>query len=213
MVKITLPAPKKDAFHCPTCHVYAKQHWFDMTGTGKQYRMESHTFEKFEITRCERCKSPAIWKKSQMIYPNTGVAEPANSDLPDDIKDDYEEARVIAAQSPRGAAALLRLSIQKLCAHLGQPGKNINDDIKALVAKGLPSQVQQALDTVRVIGNNAVHPGSIDLTDDVDTVNSLFKLVNFIAEKMITDPKEIEAIYNSLPQKNLDSISKRDEKK
>src|SRR5690606_29908829 len=112
--------------------------------------------------------------------------------------------------SPRGAAALLRLSIQKLCAYLGQPGHNINSDIKALVALGLPPKVQEALDTVRVIGNNAVHPGKIDLKDDIDIVNMLFKLVNFIAQKMITEPKEIDEIYSSLPAEKIDGIRQRD---
>ena len=112
--------------------------------------------------------------------------------------------------SPRGAAALLRLGIQKLCAHLGQPGKNINADIKALVAEGLPPKVQEALDSVRVIGNDAVHPGTIDLNDNRDIANQLFRLVNFIAQKMITEPKEIEDIYNSLPAEKLKGINERD---
>ena len=39
------------------------------------------------------------------------------------------------------------------CGHLGESGKNINDDIAALVKKGLNLMIQQSLDVVRVIGN------------------------------------------------------------
>jgi hypothetical protein len=38
--------------------------------------------------------------------------------------------------------------------------------------------VQQSLDIVRVIGNDAVHPGQIDLTDDIETATKLFVLIN-----------------------------------
>lgn len=147
-----------------------------------------------------------------MIYPIHAVAEAPNADLPDDIRADFEEARLIANFSPRGAAALLRLAIQKLCAYLGQSGKNINTDIAALVANGLPQKVQQALDIVRVIGNDAVHPGAIDLRDDAETVNKLFRLVNFIAHKTITEPREVEEIYSGLPADKLAGIEKRDKK-
>ena len=99
--------------------------------------------------------------------------------MPDDIKLDYNEARTILGRSPRGAAALLRLAIQKLCKHLGQSGANINGDIKALVAAGLPPKVQEALDTVRVIGNESVHPGQIDIRDDVETAIKLFPIGEF----------------------------------
>jgi len=65
---------------------------------------------------------------------------------------------------------------------------------------------------VRVIGNNAVHPGTIDLKDDRDTVNKLFRLVNFIAHKTITEPREVDEIYNGLPADKVAGINKRDKR-
>ncbi|NWN46907.1 DUF4145 domain-containing protein [Pseudomonas sp. MAFF 301514] len=144
------------------------------------------------------------------MYPVVGNVLPPNVDMPDDIKRDYEEAGAILNQSPRGAAALIRLGIQKLCKELGQPGVNINDDIKALVAAGLDSRVQQALDAVRVIGNSAVHPGKIDLKDDRATAETLFKLINLIVDKTISEPKHVQEVYESLPQNLLEAIAKRD---
>lgn len=165
------------------------------------------------ISRCFNCNEIAIWICDKLIYPSRGKAPLANPDLSSDIRRDYDEASAILDLSPRGAAALLRLAIQKLCKELGQTGKNINDDIKALVAAGLDSRVQKALDAVRVIGNNAVHPGSIDLKDDRATAEALFKLLNLIAEKMISEPKHVDEVYASLPQSARDQIEKRDGKK
>lgn len=145
-----------------------------------------------------------------MIYPDASGILPPNPDLNQDIQDDYMEARAIVNKSPRGASALLRLCIQKLCQQLGEPGKNINDDISALVKKELPATMQKALDIVRVIGNNAVHPGQIDLKDDKETANKLFELVNLIAQVMITQPKEIDRLYGTLPETARNAIEDRD---
>jgi hypothetical protein len=123
---------------------------------------------------------------------------------------DYAEAAQIVRQSPRAAAALLRLAIQKLCASLGGSGKNLNNDIAELVKNGLPVKVQKMLDTVRVIGNHAIHPGEINLDDQPQIAEALFRLVNIIAEKMIAEPKEIDALYGTLPEKEKEQIAKRD---
>src|SRR5688500_789233 len=101
-------------------------------------------------------------------------------------------ATSILNRSRRATAARLRLCIQKLCIQLGEPGNNINNDIASLVKKGLSVTMQQALDSVRVIGNDAVHPGEMDLKDDRDTALKLFTLVNLIAHRMITEPREVE---------------------
>lgn len=139
------------------------------------------------------------------------LVQPPNPDLPNEIQSDYEEAKAILERSPRGAAALLRLCIQKLCIHLGEKGKNLNDDIGALVRKGLPVSVQQALDIVRVIGNNAVHPGELDLGDDSETAKALFHLLNLISDAMLTQPRKIEELYETLPKTSRDAIDKRDQ--
>jgi len=86
----------------------------------------------------------------------------------------------------------MRLVVQKLCAHLGREREEIDDDIASLVSKGLNPLIQQALDVVRVVGNEAVHPGTIDIKDGRDTALRLFELVNAIA---INDyaPKDCES--------------------
>lgn len=140
------------------------------------------------------------------------IAPLPNPDIPDEVKEDYDEARQIVAQSPRGAAALLRLAIQKLCKHLGEPGDNINTDIASLVSKGLGSDVQQALDFVRVVGNETVHPGEIDIRDDNELALGLFDCVNLIVTRMISSKKQVEALYAKLPKAKRDGIEKRDAK-
>jgi hypothetical protein len=145
-----------------------------------------------------------------MVWPHANEAPPAHVDLPDDVASDYEEAGDIVNASPRGAAALLRLAIQKLCKHLGEPGKNINDDIASLVKKGLDPRVQKMLDVVRVIGNNAVHPGEIDLRDDRGSAERLFVLVNLITDIMISQPKAIQEMYGQLGDGALAAIDRRD---
>jgi hypothetical protein len=164
------------------------------------------------ISHCYSCHDITIWKHNVILYPPTRYEVEANSDLPDDIRADFEEARSVLELSPRSAAALLRLCIQKLCKYLGEPGKNLNDDIGVLVKKkGLDPRVQKALDIVRVVGNNAVHPGELDLSDDRETSAKLFELVNRIAFDMITHPKEVDALFaEKLPQGAKDQIAKRD---
>jgi len=209
--KYITPFLDGEAFNCVSCHVYTKQHWYYMQGSSRADGFGGQKQDpRFRISYCEHCQFPTIWHEKSIVFPLNLSAAPPNEDLPEEIKSDYEEARSIVNLSARGAAALLRLGIQKLCAHLGQPGKNINTDIKTLVTLGLPPKVQEALDSVRVIGNDAVHPGTIDLNDDSDTANQLFRLVNFIAQKMITEPLEIDAIYNSLPPDKLQGIKDRD---
>lgn len=163
-----------------------------------------------DISQCFNCDQIAVWVKSNLVYPVRGDAPLPNADMPEDVRLDFEEAGRIFQISPRGAAALLRLAIQKLCKFLGGRGKNIDEDIAFLVKNGLDVRVQRSLDIVRVIGNEAVHPGQVDLRDDTKTAEQLFSLVNIIADAMITQPRHIEEMYEGLPESKRAAIERRD---
>ena len=162
------------------------------------------------LSQCRSCNRWSLWRHDQVIYPNLKFDVEPNGDLGEDIKTDFNEARAVLDKSARSAAALLRLCIQKLCLQLGLPGKDLNSDISELVKKGVHVKVQRALDIVRVIGNESVHPGTIDLRDNRETAEKLFQLVNTIAFDMITHPKELEKLYGELPEAKRKAIEERD---
>ncbi len=170
----------------------------------------TYSVENIHISRCYNCNEIGVWFGERIAWPQRGSISRPNQDMPQDARLDYEEAAEIVDNSPRGAAALLRLAIQKICLHLGGEGKHINEDIASLVKKGLDPRVQKALDVVRVVGNNAVHPGEMDIRDDRETADSLFNLVNMIVDIMISQPKHVSNLFSKLPEGARDAISKRD---
>ena len=154
-----------------------------------------------------------ITKVGFMIYPDTGNAPFHVEDMPEDVKSDYMEAASIFSKSHRGGAALLRLALQKLLKHLGKEGKNINDDIRALAGDGsLPAKVIQVADTLRITGNNAVHPGTMSDEDFDDVAEKMFDLINFIVRKAITEPKELDELYLKTPESARKSAEMQDAK-
>jgi hypothetical protein len=168
--------------------------------------------EHFSLATCSACDHFTLWVRKKMTYPKITMVSPPNIDLNDDIKSLYNEASSILMDSPKGATALLRLALQKLLVQVGKNGKNINDDIKSLVAGGLSPKIQQALDLLRVVGNNAVHPGQINLDDNNEIAQKLFGILNFIADELISKPKELENLYSNLiPASTQEHIKKRDE--
>lgn len=185
MPPYTPPLFRANGYNCPLCTAFAKQRWDNV------FRQQLPSGQMIQIgnlypATCDHCSQYSIWLDEKMVYPNVSIAPYPNPDLPAEVKTDYNEAREILSKSPRGSAALLRLAVQKFCKHLGEKGANINDDISELVKKGLPQRVQQSLDAVRVIGNNAVHPGQIDISDDPETAARLFDLVNIVCDYMVS---------------------------
>ena len=201
------PKYKEQSFNCPNCSVYSKQEWVEPVYRNISIHAKTH---ELDVAYCSHCYKPSIWYKERLIIPDISSAPQPHIDMPNEIIDDYNEAASILNKSPRGSAALLRLALQKLMVVLGQPGKDINKDIGTLVSDGLPVLIQQALDIVRVVGNESVHPGQMDIHDDPDTALRLFELLNIIVEDRISRPKQINELYSKLPAGKLSGIEQRD---
>jgi len=229
--KVVPPSTTETGFSCPYCGVLTTQYWYETYAkpveTGRRIPSVSFPGEpiftplkysksvllensNLHVSSCFNCKKNAVWVGDQLSYPSTRMGPEPNADMPEELIVDFEEARTIVNHSPRGAAALLRLCIQKLCKHLLAVGRTIDEQIAFLVGNGLNTTVKKSLDIVRVIGNEAVHPGVIDLKDDHDTAVRLFELVNAISDQMISHPKKVDEMYRKLPPEKREAIDRRD---
>ncbi len=207
----TAPEFGKTAFHCPMCNVYAEQRW-----DYAWYRNTKQEISNLTCSTCSYCKKICLWMYGELIYPLNITAPLAHSDMPESVLEYYNEARPVSAFSPRAAAALLRIAAKKLCEKLGEDESNLNRAIGNLKKKGLPESVINSLDTVRIVGNEGgAHEGQIDLTgeDNKEVVDKLFRLINFIVEKTITEPEEVQNMFAALPKDKKAATEKRDERK
>lgn len=218
-----IPEYNKNNFTCPHCQVVAEQKWrftnifrtkineeYHFKHTDSRDNLTTDYCKKLAVSTCSACHKEHFWIQDQMVFPRISNAPLPNEDMPENVKEIYNEAREVFSVSPKAAAALLRLSLQYLCIYLGGDGGNINNDIKKLVSNGLPVKIQRALDIVRVAGNNAVHPGVLDLQDNKTSASFLFDILNIIVDNQIVQPKKIDGFYNALPEAALAGIKNRD---
>lgn len=201
---------------CPYCNTLAELKWDYMDihdNGGKKVFSNSLVggyIQRIGIATCNCCGNFQLWLGDMILIPDSIPLPLPIEDMPEDVKEIYNEARGVYSKSSKAAAALLRLALQKLCVYLGEPGININIDIKSLVAKGLDTRIQKSLDILRITGNNAVHPGEMNLDEDNSIVVKLFDLMNYIVTKMITEPQEIDSFFENMPESTKEGIEKRD---
>lgn len=143
------------------------------------------------ISTCHICKGYILWLNENIIYPLASNIPLPNEDMPNEVKKLYLEGRAVFPVSKKACAALLRLSLQKLCKELGGTGKNINNDIAKLVKEGLNPSIKNSLDIIRITGNEAVHPGELNLEENENHVSFLFELLNFIVDEKYTREKKL----------------------
>ncbi|MBF6618766.1 MAG: DUF4145 domain-containing protein [Patulibacter sp.] len=227
------PTFGKTAFDCPYCGVFAQMEWREASAR-ESYAGERLPPNRAHWVQCDHCKEIQYWivdaftpppgpfqdplqdqtpRITRMVFPSGGQssAPRAHPDMPEDVRADYDEARAIIDSSVRGACALLRLATEKLVLqHLQRDGGTLNDRIGKLVQNGIAPQIQQGLDTLRVIGNEAVHPAELDLRDDAETAQGLFSILNMMVEEAITRPRHLEEMYAKIPERKREGIEQRD---
>jgi hypothetical protein len=144
------------------------------------------------------------------VRTSPGEIPPPHQALPEPARQRYAEAREIAAASPRSAAALLRVALEVLLNEVrpSSAALKLADRIDELQALGLPGPHVQAMDILRLTGNQAVHIGTIVDADTPETVQELFGYLNYLAEsnQMI---RRIADRYTTMPKGARDAAERR----
>ncbi len=209
------PALRKETFICPCCNDSTQQiweHWKYRNRVGHNFTNNLY----LKTAECVICSGYSIWLGDRMIYPLISSAPPPDNDMPETVKEIYEEARTVSIYSSRAAAALLRLALEELTVHLNETEGTLNARIGNLHKRDFPKDVIEMLDIVRITANEGgAHSGEIDLTgaDGVEVVNTLFWLVNYIIDIAIKTPTRIKQARQFLPADKLKGAEDRDKPK
>ena len=215
------------AFNCPRCHaltgqetaelwVYAADKSLVQVHDGETtvgWMGEQEATRSWEVTKCFSCKKHSLWIFGNLAYPTAphelGEMTPPNEDLPEDVLELYNEAVAVLPHSKRAAAALCRAALDRLAWHLTPtlpPAVKLDGRLVAL-AESVSSPTLQALNIVRHTGNTALHgekdgdQSAVIYLDESDgTISDVFFVaINALADELITRPKYIDALYQSLP--------------
>ena len=98
-----------------------------------EYQKHPHPLKvkmaNLHISNCHSCNGFSLWVGGLLVFP-TRIDK-----TPELVEEDLEEAAAILNKFPRGAAALMRVCIQKLVPLLEDNGKELNQRVSSLVAK------------------------------------------------------------------------------
>lgn len=216
------------SFTCPHCGAYAHQEQIRlMESSETQSRWIDH--DRLRGTRCAACARDVLWWRFvdddevsayddeddlySAVWPPVSIAPESHPEMPDDVRTLFSEAGDVGARSPRAAAALLRLALEALLREVAPEAQRPNDAIGVLVGRGLEEELQQAMDVVRIHGNQAVHtPGEVQLDEKAESLPLMFELINLIVERMIAQPKRVKGLYSMLPDGAKKSIDLRNQR-
>ena len=227
-----IPRYSKASFDCPHCGSYAQQGWTNLK------RDEEETFlsnfvdmlrirDVFSASTCLACNRTAVWRKgsalnspqspiveAELIWPMPEQFERAlPPETPAGVSQLWEEARRVAPVSARGAAALLRLALQVLLQEHVTPGEtHLSTAIAEAFVSGVPEPVLQAMDFLRLTGNDAAHLAEVRLDEDGETLTAMFGLLRYVTEETVVRSARARSLYGSLPQSKRDEIDKRNQK-
>ena len=104
-----------------------------------------------------------------LIRPKASNRPPVPTQVPKEFAEDYREACMVLADSPKASAALSRRCLQHILQEKAgvKQGNLYNEIQEVLNSKTLPSDIAKSIDLIRHIGNFAAHPSKSKSTGEI----------------------------------------------
>jgi hypothetical protein len=160
---------QEDGMKCPHCLTGFHDEW-DNLGIGAD--PEGGWY--FSKTRCSECKKLIVVLKNgagkeYLVRPKAISRSPIPKEVPEKYANDYKEACLVLADSPKASAALSRRCLQNLLREVvGVKPSDLSKEIQEVINSGkLPTDLSEAIDAVRNIGNFGTHPNKRQRTGEI----------------------------------------------
>ena len=169
--------------------------------------MERETEILIEYVTCPKCKKTSITvhrpydESVYHVYPRS-VCKQFPEYIPEQIRNDYEEACLIADLSPKASATLSRRCIQGMIRdffQLNDKSRKLFDEINEIESrKEISPNQAEALRALKNIGNIGAHPDTISDVEP-NEAKLMISLIEFFMEQWYirrhTDEKKDERDY------------------
>jgi hypothetical protein len=99
--------------------------------------------------------------------------------------------------------------MEKLCKELGDSEQGPRPAITPLLQEEVDARVLKVLEAMRVIESNAMPSDHVSVRDDQATAETLSGLVNLICEKMMIEPRQLQALYTKVREGAQNGIEQR----
>lgn len=108
-------------------------------------------------------------RRTYLVYPRSTSRSPISKDIPNKFAQDFKEACLVLADSPKASAALSRRCLQNILREkAGVKPQNLSKEIDdVLQKKELPNYLAEGIDALRNVGNFAAHPIKSESTGEV----------------------------------------------
>lgn len=219
------------SFQCPYCSNYMAISK-DTTSTrypsfdnpdGRSYQFKTsadNSCIKITFYKCPNCGKFTIKANgvgSDVLNINTQIIPLSSAKIfpdyiPEQIRNDYEEACAILNLSPKAAATLARRCLQGMIHDFWNIKlKNLNQEITSLKDKVTPT-LWKALDSLRELGNIGAHmEADTNLIVDIDPneAEKLIKLIERLMQDWYINRAEQETLYSEIINTNVTKQNQR----
>lgn len=147
-----------------------------------------------------------------LVRPKVPSRSPVPPEVPKEFTEDYTEACLVIADSPKASAALSRRCLQHILREkMGVVKGNLADEIEQVISSGkLPSHLAESLDAIRHIGNFAAHPIKSTSSGEIVPVEPgeaewTLDVIEALFDFLFVQPEKIKKKRAALNQKLKDA--------
>jgi hypothetical protein len=153
--------------------------------------------------------------EGRLVEPKSVLRSPVSGEVPVHLAEDYREACLVLADSPKASAALARRCLQGILHDRGIKERDLSKEIDALLAASdpslvIPESLRTTIDAIRNFGNFSAHPVTDKTTLQVIAVEPheaewCLDLIEELFEHFYVKPAEARRRKKLLDEKLLAS--------
>lgn len=181
-----------------------------LDGSAGENQAYGYEVEALRLSRCMECHEITIWLDQKMVWPDQQIDHRAHEMMPPTAREEFDEAAKVFRDSPRAGCALLRTCLEKICADRGHIKGTLFARAGSLVSEMSSLHGRQAVDIVRVFGNESIHPGKMEANDIAENAERMFDAINLIVEEVYDRPARFSQLFEKLSPSQRREIERRD---